>query len=108
MQSLINKGKIRMAMQDDAASSVNESGTCQKIDTPLTQAGSRDVRRQGDLAECDQCGKTIPQECAPWEFRGKFYCEKCAEEIVAYLEEDSAAEGLTRDDIESPHPDGRR
>lgn len=32
-----------MALQDDATSSVNDSGTCQKIDTPLTQDGSRDV-----------------------------------------------------------------
>ena len=32
-------------MQDRAASGVNGSGTGSNIDTPLTQAGSRDVRR---------------------------------------------------------------
>jgi hypothetical protein len=51
MQSLINKGKIRMTMQDHAASSVNTTRTDQKIDTPLTQTCSRDVlaRTRRDL-----------------------------------------------------------
>lgn len=35
-----------MASPDQATSSMNESGTGQKIDTPLTQAGSRDVLAQ--------------------------------------------------------------
>lgn len=34
-----------MTVQDDATSSVNDERTCQEIDTPLTQAGSRDVPR---------------------------------------------------------------
>lgn len=43
MQTLINKGKIRMTLQDKAASSVKETGTDGKIDTPLTQECSPDV-----------------------------------------------------------------
>jgi hypothetical protein len=43
MQSLRNKENFGMTVQDDAASSVKETGTCQKIDTPLTQPGSLDV-----------------------------------------------------------------
>jgi hypothetical protein len=46
MQSLINKGKIRMTSQDHAASTVNVTGTSGKIDTPLTHPGSRDVLEQ--------------------------------------------------------------
>jgi hypothetical protein len=34
-----------MAVQDDAASSVNDARTCQQIDTPLTQVGSPNVHR---------------------------------------------------------------
>jgi hypothetical protein len=45
MPTLINQGKIEMSVQDHASSSMNESGTSEKIDTPLTQAGSRDVPR---------------------------------------------------------------
>lgn len=30
-------------MQDQVASSVNDTGTCQEIDTPLAQSGSRTV-----------------------------------------------------------------
>ncbi len=40
MQTLINNGKMEIAMQYRAASSVNVSGTNGKIDTPLTQPGS--------------------------------------------------------------------
>lgn len=47
-------------MQDRAASSVNVSGTCQKIDTSLTQAGSLDVR-SGLLVQRRRFGaKTLP------------------------------------------------
>jgi hypothetical protein len=46
MQTLINKGKIRMTLQDHAASTVNVAGTNEKIDTPLTQPGSRGVLEQ--------------------------------------------------------------
>lgn len=35
-----------MASQDHAASTVNATGTDRKIDTPLTQAGSRTVLEQ--------------------------------------------------------------
>jgi hypothetical protein len=43
MQSLINKEKIRMTVQDDEASGVNVAGTDAKIDTPLTHLRSPDV-----------------------------------------------------------------
>jgi hypothetical protein len=46
MQSLINKGKIVMTMQDDASSSVNGTRTDRKIDTPLTRSCSRTVLEQ--------------------------------------------------------------
>jgi hypothetical protein len=46
MQSLENKEKIRMTVQDHAPSSVNATGTNAKIDTPLTQPGSPDVLDQ--------------------------------------------------------------
>jgi len=45
MPTLINQGKIEMSVQDHASSSMNESGTGEKIDTPLTQAGSLNVLR---------------------------------------------------------------
>lgn len=35
-----------MSVQDHVSSSVNDSGTGEKIDTPLTQPGSRDVLRR--------------------------------------------------------------
>ena len=35
-----------MSVQDHASSSMNESGTCQKIGTPLTQLGSPNVHRE--------------------------------------------------------------
>jgi hypothetical protein len=43
---LKNKEKIKMSSQDHAASTVNTIGTCQEIDTPLTQPGSRTVLEQ--------------------------------------------------------------
>jgi hypothetical protein len=46
MQSLENKEKIRMALQVHAASTVNDTGTDRKIDTPLAQSCSRDVLRR--------------------------------------------------------------
>jgi hypothetical protein len=46
MPTLINQGKIEMSVQDHVSSSMNESGTCEKIDTPLTQAGSPNVLRE--------------------------------------------------------------
>ncbi len=46
MQSLENKEKIGVALQDHAASSVNVTGTNGKIDTPLTQPGSRTVLQE--------------------------------------------------------------
>lgn len=45
MPTLINQGKNEMSVQDNAGSSMNDSGTCGQIDTPLTQPGSRDVLR---------------------------------------------------------------
>jgi hypothetical protein len=45
MPTLINQGKIEMSVQDHVGSSMNESGTSEKIDTPLTQAGSPNVLR---------------------------------------------------------------
>jgi hypothetical protein len=45
MPTLINQGKIEMSVQDHVSSSMNESGTCEKIDAPLTQAGSQNVLR---------------------------------------------------------------
>ena len=35
-----------MSVQDHVGSSMNESGTCEKIDTPLTQRCSPDVPRE--------------------------------------------------------------
>jgi hypothetical protein len=35
-----------VSVQDHASSSMNESGTCQKIGTPLTQLGSPNVHRE--------------------------------------------------------------
>jgi hypothetical protein len=45
MPTLINQGKNEMSVQDHVSSSMNESGTGEKIDTPLTQAGSPNVHR---------------------------------------------------------------
>lgn len=45
MPTLINQGKIEMSVQDHVSSSMNESGTGEKIDTPLTQLRSPDVLR---------------------------------------------------------------
>lgn len=45
MPTLINQGKIEMSVQDHVSSSMNESGTGEKIDTPLTQPRSPDVPR---------------------------------------------------------------
>jgi hypothetical protein len=45
MPTLINQGKIEMSVQDHVGSSMNGSGTGEKIDTPLTQAGSPNVHR---------------------------------------------------------------
>jgi hypothetical protein len=45
MPTLINKGKFKMTVQDDATSSVNDKRTCQEIGTPLTQPGSPNVLR---------------------------------------------------------------
>lgn len=45
MPTLINQGKIEMSVQDHVGSSMNESGTSEKIDTPLTQVGSPNVLR---------------------------------------------------------------
>ena len=46
MPTLINQGKIEMSVQDHVSSSMNESGTCEKIDTRLTQRCSPDVLRE--------------------------------------------------------------
>jgi hypothetical protein len=46
MPTLINQGKNEMSVQDHVSSSMNDSGTGEKIDTPLTQPGSRDVLDQ--------------------------------------------------------------
>jgi hypothetical protein len=46
MPTLINQGKIEMSVQDHVGSSMNDSGTCEKIDTPLTQRRSLDVHRE--------------------------------------------------------------
>jgi hypothetical protein len=43
MPTLINQGKTEMSVQDHVGSSTNESGTGEKIDTPLTQPCSRTV-----------------------------------------------------------------
>jgi hypothetical protein len=32
------------------------------------------------MTKCDKCGAVIPEDDTPWEFKGKFYCEKCADE----------------------------
>jgi hypothetical protein len=40
------------------------------------------------MTKCDKCGAVIPEDDTPWEFKGKFYCEKCADEMVEYLESD--------------------
>jgi hypothetical protein len=45
MQTLINQGKIEMSVQDHVGSSMNGSGTGEKIDTPLTQRRSPNVHR---------------------------------------------------------------
>jgi hypothetical protein len=45
MPTLINQGKIEMSVQDHVGSSMNDSGTGEKIDTPLTQPGSPNVLR---------------------------------------------------------------
>lgn len=44
MPTLINQGKIKMSVQDHVSSSMNDSGTDEKIDTPLTQWRSPTVR----------------------------------------------------------------
>lgn len=49
MPTLINKGKTTMTVQDDAASWVNDSGTCQEIGTPLTHPCSTDVPARDPL-----------------------------------------------------------
>ena len=46
MLTLINQGKIEMSVQDHVSSSMNDSGTGEKIDTPLTQRCSPDVHRE--------------------------------------------------------------
>lgn len=48
-----------MSVQDRVTSGVNESGTCAKIDTPLTQAGSRDVHRHNWSTVCTEWRATL-------------------------------------------------
>ena len=45
MPTLIKQGKIEMSVQDHVSSSMNDSGTGEKIDTPLTQPSSPNVHR---------------------------------------------------------------
>jgi len=60
MQPLENKGKFAMPLQDQAASTVNGTGTCQDIGTPLTQAGSLDVLRRDLIAKRVRYGADSP------------------------------------------------
>lgn len=55
-----------MDLQDHAASTVNGSGTCQKIDAGLTQPGSRDVlsqTRRDLIVMRNKHGATSPIGC---------------------------------------------
>ena len=60
MPTLINQGKIEISVQDHVSSSMNDSGTGEKIDAPLTHSGSRDVLRRELILMRNKHGATSP------------------------------------------------